>query len=149
MEHNDHMALEPDRVSVRHRVCCCTLLSGRFTRLTLLSVCVNHGSTLELRTTLTVDLGAKAAAEAGSNEMGIVIGRWGEAVRYYVGRCINEKRRTKERVKEVSQADIIFLRARLGDAEETRKGRANEEGGERGGRWRVKKRLVVVEGGIS
>lgn len=37
----------------------------RFIRL---SVCVNHGSTFELRTTLTEDaLGAKAAAEAGSS----------------------------------------------------------------------------------
>jgi hypothetical protein len=39
-----------------------------------LRVCVNHGSTLLLRTTLTVDRGAKAAAEAGSNWIGIVIG---------------------------------------------------------------------------
>jgi len=32
------------------------------------SVCVSHGSTFELRTTLTVfALGAKAAAEAGSS----------------------------------------------------------------------------------
>jgi hypothetical protein len=32
------------------------------------SVCVSHGSTFELKTTLTEDaLGAKAAAEAGSN----------------------------------------------------------------------------------
>ena len=36
------------------------------------SVCVNQGSTLEPRTTLTADaLGAKAAAEAGSNCGGI------------------------------------------------------------------------------
>jgi hypothetical protein len=35
-------------------------------------VCVNHGSTFELRTTLTEDArGAKAAAEAGSNCGGI------------------------------------------------------------------------------
>jgi len=45
------------------------------------SVCVNHGSTLELKTTLTEDaLGAKAAAEAGSNCGGIeeyfVFVRW-------------------------------------------------------------------------
>lgn len=67
MEHRDQMALDPDRVSVRHRVCCCTLLSGRLTRLILFSVCVNHGSALELSTMLTVERGAKAAAEAGNN----------------------------------------------------------------------------------
>lgn len=42
----------------------------RFMRL---RVCVNHGSTFELKTTLTVfALGAKAAAEAGNNCGGIV-----------------------------------------------------------------------------
>lgn len=39
------------------------------------SVCVSQGSTFELRTTLTVERGAKAAADAGSNEIGIVAGR--------------------------------------------------------------------------
>jgi hypothetical protein len=40
--------------------------------LILLRVAVNHGSTLELRTTLHVDRGAKAAAEAGNNIVGIM-----------------------------------------------------------------------------
>jgi hypothetical protein len=41
------------------------------------NVCVNHGSTFELRTTLTDDaLGAKAAAEAGSNWGGIGRNIW-------------------------------------------------------------------------
>lgn len=35
--------------------------------LILLSVWVNHSSTLELRTMVGADLGAKACAEAGSN----------------------------------------------------------------------------------
>jgi len=74
MEHSDQMALEPDRVSVRHRVCCWTLFNGRLTRFIRFNVCVNHGSALELRTTLTVDRGAKAAAEAGNNWIGIVAG---------------------------------------------------------------------------
>ena len=42
------------------------------------SVCVNHGSTLELRTTLTeVARGAKAAAEAGRSCGGIEVLLWG------------------------------------------------------------------------
>jgi hypothetical protein len=83
MEHSDHMALVPDRVSVRHRVCCWTLLSGRLTRFMRFNVCVNHGSALELRTMLTVPRGAKAAAEAGSSCITIVIGRSvGETMRY-------------------------------------------------------------------
>lgn len=62
------MAVGSDKVSVKHRWCWATLLRGRFTRLTRFSVAVNHGSTLELRTTLTEDArGAKAAADAGSN----------------------------------------------------------------------------------
>ena len=62
------MAVGNDNVSVKHRWCWATLLSGRFTRLTRFSVTVNHGSTLELKTTLTDDArGAKAAADAGSN----------------------------------------------------------------------------------
>lgn len=83
MEHSDHIAFAPESVSVRHRVCCCTLLSGRLTRFTLLSVCVNHGSAFDGKTTLTVDRGAKAAADAGSSWIGIVGGRCVcEAVRY-------------------------------------------------------------------
>ena len=77
MEHSDHIAFDPESVSVRQRVCCCTLFNGRLTRFTLFNVCVNHGSTFEFKTTLTVDRGAKAAAEAGSNEIGIVTGRCG------------------------------------------------------------------------
>ena len=62
------MAVEDDSVSVRHLWCWGTLLRGRLTRFMRFSVCVNHGSTLELKTTLTEDaLGAKAAAEAGSS----------------------------------------------------------------------------------
>jgi hypothetical protein len=67
MEHMDQIALGPDSVSVRHRVCCCTLFNGRLTRFTLFNVCVNHGSAFEFRTTLTVERGAKAAADAGNN----------------------------------------------------------------------------------
>lgn len=62
------MAVGDDNVSVKHLWCCGTLLRGRLTRFIRFSVCVNHGSTLELRTTLTEDaLGANAAAEAGSS----------------------------------------------------------------------------------
>jgi hypothetical protein len=62
------IALGDDNVSVRHLWCCGTLLRGRFMRFIRFKVCVNHGSTFELRTTLTeAALGAKAAAEAGSN----------------------------------------------------------------------------------
>jgi hypothetical protein len=99
MEHNDHIALDPESVSVRHRECCCTLLSVRLTRFTRLSVCVNQGSTLELKTTLTVDRGAKAAAEAGSNEIGIVIGRCGDdAMRLGTGINKIEKQKNKKSV---------------------------------------------------
>jgi hypothetical protein len=63
-----HMAFGEDNVSVKHLWCCGTLLRGRLMRFIRFKVCVNHGSTFELRTTLTEDaLGAKAAAEAGSN----------------------------------------------------------------------------------
>ena len=66
MEVSVHIAVEDDNVSVKHLWCCGTLLSGRLIRLMRFSVCVNHGSTFELKTTLTeVALGAKAAAEAG------------------------------------------------------------------------------------
>lgn len=62
------MAVEEDKVSVKHLWCCGTLLRGRLMRFIRFSVCVNHGSTFELKTTLTVfALGAKAAAEAGNN----------------------------------------------------------------------------------
>jgi hypothetical protein len=74
MEQSDHIALDFERISVRNPVCCCTLFNERLTVLTLFSVCVNHGSTWEASTTLTFDLGVKAAAEVGSNEIGIVCG---------------------------------------------------------------------------
>lgn len=38
-----------------------------------LRVAVNHGSTLELRTTLGAERGAKAAADAGNNMVGIMV----------------------------------------------------------------------------
>lgn len=66
------MANGDESVSVKHRWCCGTLLSGRFTLLTLLSVSVSHRSTLEFRTIFGADRGANAAAEAGSNMGGIV-----------------------------------------------------------------------------
>jgi hypothetical protein len=66
------MAVGDDNVSVKHLWCCGTLLRGRLMRLMRFSVCVNQGSTFELKTTLTEDaLGAKAAAEAGSSCGGI------------------------------------------------------------------------------
>jgi len=62
------MAVGDDNVSVKQRWCWATLLRGRFTRFTRFSVAVNHGSTLELKTTLTEDArGANAAADAGNN----------------------------------------------------------------------------------
>ena len=74
------MAEGDDRVSVKHRKCWETLFKGLFTRFILFSVAVNQGSTLELRTTLGVPRGAKAAADAGSKVMGMVAAyqdRWG------------------------------------------------------------------------
>src|SRR5690349_15022443 len=69
------MAFGDDRVSVRHRWCCGTLLSGRLTLLMRLRVCVTHGSILEPSTTFTEEArGAKAAAEAG-NSCGGISGR--------------------------------------------------------------------------
>jgi hypothetical protein len=67
-----HIAVEDDNVSVRHFWCWGTLLRGRLMRFIRFNVAVNHGSTFELNTTLTDEaLGAKAAAEAGSNWGGI------------------------------------------------------------------------------
>lgn len=63
-----HIAVADDNVSVKHLWCCGTLLRGRLMRLMRFSVCVNHGSTFELKTTLTEEaLGANAAAEAGNS----------------------------------------------------------------------------------
>lgn len=67
------MALGDDSVSVKHLVCCVTLFKGRLTRLTLFRVAVNQGSTLRLSTTFGEDRGAKAAANAGSSTVGIIL----------------------------------------------------------------------------
>jgi hypothetical protein len=105
IEQSDQIAFAPDKVSVRHRVCCWTLLSGRLTLFILFNVCVNHGSALELRTMLTVERGAKAAAEAGSNWIGIVTGRGGvRAEAILSGTVVSTKERTKEN-KKMSQAN--------------------------------------------
>lgn len=69
--HKVQIADGDDRVSVRHRKCCGTLLSGRLTRFILLRVAVSHGSTLLLRTMFGVPRGAKAAAEAGRSVIGM------------------------------------------------------------------------------
>lgn len=74
------MAAGEARVSVKHRKCCGTLFNGLFTRFTLFSVAVNHGSTLVLRTTFGAARGAKAAADAGRSCMGMV-GRCGRQYR--------------------------------------------------------------------
>jgi len=71
-EHNDHMAFGDDRISVRHLVCCGTLFNGRLILLILFKTAVNQGSTLLLKTTLTVPRAAKACADAGSNTAGIM-----------------------------------------------------------------------------
>jgi len=71
MEHRVHMAVGADRVSVRHRKCWGTLFKGLLILLILFNVAVNHGSTLVFRTMLGGERGAKAAAEAGNNVIGI------------------------------------------------------------------------------
>jgi hypothetical protein len=73
MEHNDHMALGDDKVSVRHLVCCMTLFKGLLILLVLFNVAVSHGSALVFRTTLGADRGANAAADAGNRFIGIMI----------------------------------------------------------------------------
>jgi hypothetical protein len=73
IEQRVQMAFVEDSVSVKHRVCWVTLFNGRLTRFTLFNVAVNQGSTLAARTTLGDDLGAKAAADAGSRILGIMI----------------------------------------------------------------------------
>jgi hypothetical protein len=87
-----HIAVEDDNVSVKHLWCCGTLLRGRLMRFMRFSVCVNHGSTLELRTTLTeVARGAKAAAEAGRSCGGIEELLWGCSERISIERLIAAK----------------------------------------------------------
>lgn len=71
-EHNDQIALGDESSSVKHLVTCITLFSGRFTLLTAFIRAVSHGSDFAPSTTLHVDLGAKAAAEAGNNIDGIM-----------------------------------------------------------------------------
>ena len=66
------MAEGEERVSVKHRKCCGTLFNGRFIRLILFNVWVNHGSTFELKTIFGADRVLKAAAEEGSSSGGIV-----------------------------------------------------------------------------
>lgn len=66
------MAFFDESVSVRHRVCWVTLFKGRLTLLTRFRVAVNQGSTLVFNTTFGDDRGAKAAAEDGSNTVGIM-----------------------------------------------------------------------------
>lgn len=53
-----------------------TLLSGRLTLLTAFIRAVNHGSDFAPSTTLHVDRGANAAAEAGNNTDGIIYMLW-------------------------------------------------------------------------
>jgi hypothetical protein len=72
IEHRVQIAFVDDSVSVKHRVCWVTLFRGRFTRLTLFRVAVNHGATLVFRTTFGEDRGAKAAADDGSKTVGIM-----------------------------------------------------------------------------
>lgn len=73
MEVSVQRASGEDKVSVKHRWCWGTLFRGRLTRLMRFKVCVSHGSTFDPNTTFTVDdLGANAAAEAGSNCGGIL-----------------------------------------------------------------------------
>jgi len=74
---------------------------------------------------LTVDRGAKAAADAGSNEIGIVIGRF-RARRDGAILCrtgINEKRRTKESVKRCVWRMLFFSGTPGGEKTQERDGR--------------------------
>ena len=71
MDQRVHMAGGADRVSGRHRKCCGTLFNGLLILLILFNVAVNHGSTLVFSTILGEDRGAKAAAEAGNNVIGM------------------------------------------------------------------------------
>jgi hypothetical protein len=53
-------------------VCWGTLFNGRLILLIRFNVAVNQGSTLAFSTTLQSDRGAKAAADAGNNIVGIM-----------------------------------------------------------------------------
>jgi hypothetical protein len=84
-----------------------------------------------------VDRGAKAAADAGNNWIGIVIGRYvREMVRYYVGRGINEKRRTIERIKRCLRRYNFFASSPWVEKRQEMDGRMRRGRG-RGGRWEV------------
>jgi hypothetical protein len=67
-----HSADGPESSSVRHLVCCGTLLSGLFRRLTRLRVCVSHGLTFVSKTTVGGARGAKGAAVRGRRMAGTV-----------------------------------------------------------------------------
>jgi hypothetical protein len=73
-------------------------------RLMRFSVCVNQGSTFELKTTLTEDaLGAKAAAEAGSSCGGIekaLLWYDNRVSRVYATRLFSRGRRRQMRVSD-------------------------------------------------
>ena len=71
-EHRFQIAVGDESDSVRHLMCCGALLSGRLTRLILLSVAVSHGSTVLLRTTVGGERGEKGDAVFGSSTLGIV-----------------------------------------------------------------------------
>lgn len=73
IEQRVQMALGEESVSVKHLVCCALLFNGRRTRLILLRVAVNHGSTFVFKTTLHDALGANAAAEAGNKMAGMAM----------------------------------------------------------------------------
>jgi hypothetical protein len=110
MELSDQMAFFPDKSSVRHLVCCWTLFNGRFTLLTRFRVCVNQASALDCKTTLTVERGAKAAAEAGSSWIGMVMvgALCGARRRYWRGQRIN-KIREQTKVKNRCLRRIYFF----------------------------------------
>jgi hypothetical protein len=73
IEQSVQIAFGEESVSVRHLVCCDTLLRGRLTRLTRFRVAVSHGSIREFNTTFGEDRGAKAAADDGSKTTGIMV----------------------------------------------------------------------------
>jgi hypothetical protein len=131
MEAKFQMAFVPDRVSVRHRICCWTLFNGRLTRFILLRVCVSHGSTFVFRTTLTVDLGAKAAAEAGNKDIGMVAIMW-DGGNVFGKTKRNKKKNCKEKCLRRNWVDLGALVGRR--QEEDGRMRRGGGGGEVEGR---------------
>jgi hypothetical protein len=80
------------------------------------SVCVNHGSTLELRTTLTeVARGANAAAEAGSSCGGIEELLWGYSNEVSIERLIAAKESRSGGVwgGEAREVQVREIKARM------------------------------------